>query len=144
MSHVSYLEPIHGMRRLAPYFAQLQNHAVVEIGPGLNPVTNYFQCKDYRSAEASYPDDGLSVLKKMGDKSAIVVSFGVIDDKILRREQNSITKQLTSRYIEELVQEIQRVMHPFAVIFGADARKYMGEPYMDIITPSSGGVYFPK
>ncbi len=132
------------MRRVAPYFAQLRDHFVVEIGPGTNPITNHFQCKDYISAEASYPEDGLSVLRKMSDKSAIVVSFGVIDDTILLSERNAITSQLTRRYIDELVREIRRVMNPFAIIFGANAQKYMGEPDLDIISPSSGGVYLQK
>ncbi len=144
MSHVSYFETIRSMRRLVPYFDQLQNHDVVEIGPGLNPVTNYFQCKDYRSAEAHYPDDGLSVLKKMGDKSAIVVSFGVIDDAVLVSTSTSFRKQLCARYIDELVQEIKRVMNPFSIVLGRHATKYMGEPHMDITIPSFGGVYLQE
>jgi hypothetical protein len=144
MSNVSYFETIHKSRRLAPYFAQLQHHPVLDIGPGENPVTNHFPCKEYRSAENYFPQDGLSVLKKMGDKSAIVVSFGVIDDSILLTTRNATLEQLTTRYIDELVQQIRRVMNPFAIIFGQKAQKYMGEPDMDITSPSSGGVYFQK
>ena len=144
MSDTSYFETVVRMTRLVPYFAQLKHHPVVEIGPGKNPVTNHFPCKEYRSAEARYREDGLSVLKTMDDRSAIVVSFGVIDDDVLLSTRNAITESLTTRYIDELVQEIQRVMNPFAIIFGQDAGKYMGTPAMPIISDESGGLYFPK
>ncbi len=142
MSDVSYLGIVHDYKKLAPYFAKLRNHPVVEIGPGDNPITNYFPCKDYIYAEGHYPRDGLSVLRKRSDKSAIVVSFGVIDDTVLLDTLTQAREQLTARYINELVQEIKRVMSPFSIIFGRSATKYMGEPDLDLI--GKGGVYLQK
>lgn len=145
MPDVGYLEIVRDSEKLAPYFAKLKNHSVVEIGPGSNPITNYFPCKDYTFAEGHYPRDGLSVLRRMGDKSAIVVSFGVIDDYVLLDSLTSFRKQLCARYIDELVQEIKRVMNPFAIIFGRHATKYMGEigePSLGLV--GYGGVYLQK
>ncbi len=142
MPGVGYLEIVHDSEKLAPYFAELKNHSVVEIGPGNNPITNYFPCKDYSYAEGHYPGDGLSVLRKMGDKSAIVVSFGMIDDCVLLDTSSPARAQLTTRYINELVQEIRRVMNPFAIIFGLSAKHYMGESDLDLV--GWGGLYLQK
>ncbi|MBI2137678.1 hypothetical protein HYU12_04120 [Candidatus Woesearchaeota archaeon] len=87
MSHIPQITHlVSRMERLdafAPFFYQLQHHPVVEIGPGEHPITEFFPCKEYTSAENYYPGDGLSVLRKMPDKSAVVFSFGVIDDGVL-------------------------------------------------------------
>ncbi len=142
MPETSYLELVHDSKELAPYFAELNKHRVIEIGPGRNPITNHFRCGDYSYAESDWPRDGLSVLRKRGDRSAIVVSFGVIDDCVLLDTLTPAREQLTSRYIHELVQEITRVTNPFAIIFGLDAQKYMGEPDLNLV--GRGGVYLQK
>lgn len=141
MSNVSYLETIKNSSRLRPYFLRLQDHKVIEIGPGNKPVNTLYSCKDYIGAPG-YPNDGLSVLRKVPTGSAVVVSFGVIDDSILGGNLPRQKGELAKRYIEELVQEINRVANPFSIVVGLDAEKYMGAP--DISVAGRGGVYFLK
>ena len=141
---VPYLDVVLEDDNLQPYFSFLKDHRVVEIGPGKNPIIKHYDCKEYIAALGYYPHDGLSVLKKEDDASAVVVSFGVIDDSVLKNLPSQ--KSLSSKYIEELVEEIWRVMNPFGIIFGRDAQKYMGEPNIPVIDyyPIAGGIYFPR
>jgi len=144
MSDTSYLESFFNSRYLIPYFEELKNHEVIEIGPGDNPINKHFPCKEYSEAHGYPPHDGLSVLREKKDASVVVVSFGVIDDCILMpKHRNS---ELLLKYVEELVNEIKRVTNPFSIIVGNSAQKYMGNP--DIPTSSdwlkSGGVYLRK
>ena len=150
MSHTPQITHfVQRMERLdpfTPFFSQLKNHPVVEIGPGEHPITEFFQCKEYTAAEGYYPNDGLSVLRKMPDKSAVVFSFGVIDDDVLGASSSYTPpkqKQICTRYINELVDEIRRVAYPFAFIHGADTQKYMGQPDVTHY-PKDGGVYLAK
>jgi len=144
MSNISYLEDAMDFTMLQPYFSALKDYRVVEIGPGDNPVTKHYNCKEYVAAEGYYPNDGLSVLKKEGDASGVVVSFGVIDNDVLIDKSNGVRENLTVRYINELVGEIRRVINPFGIIIGGNVSKYMGEPDIPAIDSDTelGGVYF--
>ena len=145
MSYVSYMELALLCDSLQPFFSAMNNHSVIEIGPGINPITSHYDCMEYVAAEGHYPSDGVSVLRKEDDASVVVVSFGVIDDAVLMgtSNPNNAGGVLTARYINELVKEIRRVANPFCMIVGNDALKYMGEP--DISTfdfdHGCGGVY---
>ena len=141
MEDASYLKSVLDYPTLLPYFLDLRNHRTIEIGSGDNPINNHYPCREYVSAEGFYPKDGLSVLKKEGDESAAVVAFGVIDDCILKSFSRK-REGLAHRYIEELVEEIKRVMSPFAIIIGLDAQKYMG--IADVSMDTLGGVYIRK
>jgi len=138
----SYLNTALTIERLHPFFSDLINYKVLEIGPGDNAINKYYNCKEYITAVANYPNDGLSILRKQDDKSLVVVSFGVIDDCILCSNKNKLMKQ----YLEEMVIEIKRVMNPFSIIIGLDAEKYMSVAdikAMDRWT-KMGGIYFQK
>lgn len=143
MSSVSYLEIVLEDNKLSHYFSDLKNHRVVEIGPGNNSITKHYKCKEYIVADGHYPNDGLSILKKEKDNSAVVISFGVIDDDILKDKLTRAREGLSTRYINELVKEIRRVMNPFGIIIGNNAEKYLGEPDVSAILSCSkiGGVY---
>src|SRR3989338_2939441 len=75
---VSFLEVALQSPNLRPHFLALNSHRVIEIGPGKNPVTDHYSCREYFAANDRYPSDGLTVLKKENDASAVVVSFGII------------------------------------------------------------------
>lgn len=94
----------------------------------------------------------MSVLKQQQDASAVIVSFGVLDDEILGIITEGVMRlfgrgsDVCSRYAKELAHEIKRVMNPFGLIVGTSAAKYMGEPDVPAIRsdPRYGGVYFRK
>ncbi|MEK6886264.1 MAG: hypothetical protein AABW88_00345 [Nanoarchaeota archaeon] len=138
--YVPYSSVAMERKELLPFFNELKEHEVLEIGPGNNPINKHFPCKKYSAALGYYPHDGLSLLRKKPSASAVVVSFGVIDDSILGK------KEINKRYIDELVKEIRRVMNPFSIIFGTDAEKYLGKPDVLAIElrPDVGEVYHPK
>ncbi len=138
----SYLNMALKIETLYPFFLDLKNYKVLEIGPGCNPINKYYSCKEYITAYGNYPNDGLSILKKQDDKSLVIVSFGVIDDCILSSHKNKLTKQ----YIEELVIEIKRVMNPFSIIIGLDSEKYIGNADINLSNELNnlGGVYLEK
>jgi len=138
--HIRFLDNFLIRRGMAKYFDELKSHAVVEIGPGNNQVTEYVACKEYTAAKGSFPNDGLSVLRKMPDNSAVVVSFGVFDDSTL----NPFEKGINLRYAEELAEEVKRVMMPFSIIIGSEAKKYLGKPDIFYEWDRFGGVYFRK
>ena len=142
MTDVSYFDVVKDMRRLRPFFLSLQDKRVVEIGPGNRPVNAHYRCNGYISAPG-YPNDGLTVLSREPARSAVVVSFGVLDDSILGgNASRQGPRDLAKQYIEELVLEIRRVANPFSIIIGLDAEKYVGAP--DIEAAGAGGVYFNK
>ncbi|MBS3103172.1 hypothetical protein J4458_07050 [Candidatus Woesearchaeota archaeon] len=89
---VSFLEVALQSPNLRPHFLALNSHRVIEIGPGKNPVTDHYSCREYFAANDRYPSDGLTVLKKENDASAVVVSFGVIDDDILKDDRRRVRK----------------------------------------------------
>ncbi|MEK6886366.1 MAG: hypothetical protein AABW88_00890 [Nanoarchaeota archaeon] len=146
-SDVSYLSTAMECRELLPFFNDLRNHKVIEIGPGNNPVNKHFPCGEYSAAHGHHPQDELSVLRKEKDSSAVVVSFGVMDDNILSGE-----REVNKNYIEELVGEIRRVMNPFSIIFGSEAEKYLGKANVPAMPdclesspwPKYGGIYCRK
>ncbi len=147
---LSYLRGALTSRKFLPTFSLLKDHRVLEIGPGANPVNTYFPCGDYESASGIYPDDGLSLLRKQADASAVVVSFGVIDDTILKfRQYLAPRPELLDQYVEEVVTQIRRVMNPFSIIYSLDARHYMGDPDTPTIGEGEawikyGGLYLRK
>lgn len=147
MEDTSYLETALESSNLEPYLSALKDHPIIEIGPGNNPVNEHYPCKEYAAAYGRYPNDGLSILRKEEDSSAIVVSFGVMDYCVLKGKGFGLkNSDLSSRYIEELVGEIKRVINPFGIIIGLNAKEYMGVPDVLAFThwDKVGGVYFPK
>ncbi|MBI2145297.1 hypothetical protein HYU18_03150 [Candidatus Woesearchaeota archaeon] len=142
MSEASCLGLFLEERALQPWFKLLKSSRVIEIGPGLNPIASYFPCGEYVAAEAHTGIDGLTVLRRQPERSAVVVSFNVIDDFVLGAGYELYGEALNSRYACELAEEIKRVMNPFAIILGADATKYLGRP--DIPALNFGGVYLPQ
>ena len=148
MSGISYFESYRGRKRFLPYFDLLSSHRVIEIGPGVHPVNEYYLCGEYIDAAPPYPNDGLSVLRRQPDASAVVVSFGVIDGTILAASFETMSPEKTrllERYITELAEEIKRVMNPFAIVVGLDAERYLGKPHVYCSDGSPhGGVYIPN
>jgi len=138
MSHISVLGHVLDLEFLHPYFEALRNHDVFEIGPGYNPVTSHYPCRTYQAADVKHDNDGLSVLRTKSDSSLVVVSFGVFDDDVLGGRHD----EMCERYGQALGREIKRVMSPFAIIIGRDARKYIGKA--DVRFVGLGGVYFRK
>lgn len=63
----------------------LSDKKVIELGPGLNPFNTFFPCGTYTGVQphTSYPEtqeeyilnDGLSYLRELPDKSAVIISF---------------------------------------------------------------------
>lgn len=99
----------------------------------------------YEAAEGVYPKDGLSVLRKHADASAVVVSFGVLDGSILKSLwRNPRLASVADRYVAELIEEIHRGMSPFAIIVGNHAEKYLGMADVPHESVDLGGVYFKK
>jgi len=139
----SYLDQMPLSDEIQAYFERLREHDVLEIGPGQNPVNERYACGSYESASGSYPDDGLSVLKEKADDSRVVVSFGVFCDDVLISDFRSESKDLAQRYAEELGEEVERVASPFAIIYGTDVAKYLGEPDIPVLpsSPEAGGVF---
>lgn len=54
-----------------------------------------------------------------------------------------VTPTLTRRYIDELIGHMQRVMHPFALILGSEAEKYLSKPAVEYFD-QMGGIFLPK
>jgi len=135
---------------MAPYWEQLCNHRVIEIGPGASPINRDWKCKEYIGVQP-FPcnvkgigddyvlKDGLSFLREQEDSSAIIVSFGVLDESVLN--PLSIGGELGERYINEFAGEIKRVSHPFAIVIGFDASKYLGIPNIFEVPARMGGIY---
>ena len=144
LSSLGFFLQIEGFEKRFPFFNELRNHNVIEIGPGKNPVNSHFQCGSYCAADGEYPNDGLSFLRRKKSESAVVVSFGVIDDVILMLDHKDETIGL--RYVNDLITEIKRVSKPFSLIAGADVQKYMGMPDVPILDNCTeyGGIYYPK
>jgi len=121
---------------LMPYFEKLVEYRVIDIGPGEEPINDYFKCKEFagvqpfESFSEEYSgkyiiDDGLSHLRKQDDNSAVVVSFGVIDDCILNLGWGN---KLSDQYALELSENIARVSSPFAILIGSSVNKFFGKP----------------
>lgn len=156
--NISYYSTTKSLQNIAEdYFNKLRNHRVIEIGPGGHPINLDWPCKEYIGVqphkcyvpeiggENYILEDGLSFLRKQPDSSAIVVSFGVLDEDVLRYCSlfNSQATMLSEKYIKEIASEIKRVSSPYAIIVANAARDYLGEPNL-IKNPSfiiPGGVY---
>ena len=150
--YCSYLNTALKLKPLVPFLQRLRKHRVLEIGPGRNPITGHYKCREYTEAIARSPLDGLSTLRKMEAKSAVVVSFGVFDAIILEPPGESARIRTTQRaYALELVEEVRRVMYPFGILFGSNAAYYFGDADVrgfegeeKILGRPYGGVYFSK
>lgn len=124
--------------RLVPFFKKLSEHKVVEIGCGKDPVKETYPCGEYVEAER-FRLDGLTVLENEDPKSAVVVSFGVIDKSILRMGDH----ELFDCYAERLFFEIKRVSYPFSILYGKDVERYFGKPDISVGERiKGGGVYY--
>lgn len=127
---------------LKPFLEYVRDHHVIEIGPGGHPLNKFVKCGSYIGvqpfeyhvpgigAENYVIEDGLTYLRNLPDNSAVVVSFGVMDEDVLNYTPTSEAsrKGLPSRYMKELAQEIRRVSTPFAIVVGSSVSHYMGEP----------------
>jgi len=138
--HLSVVESFRNRKELRHWFNELKNHKVIEIGPGYHPVNELYKCKEYCGVgwgDVSYiKNDGLSFLRIQPDSSAVIVSFGVLEDAVLRSEG----------YANQLSEEIERVSSPFSIICAFDAMKYMGIPNIKAHSCASswGGIYLDK
>ena len=142
MSDVSYFATATISEEIQQWMLMLKEHRVIKIGPGHNPVNRHYPCGQYIAAEASGGGDGLTVLRKEGDKSAVVVSFGVFDRAVIGGivpPRN--VAPLIDRYLHQLVEEVRRVSFPFAVLTGHDVPELFGAPTIQL--PGRGGVYLP-
>jgi len=150
----NYVEGIRRKEKLKPFLDLLADHAVVEIGPGGHPLNNFYQCGSYTGVqphpcfvpniggEKYVLSDGLSYLRALSDNSAVVVSFGVLDEDVLNYGFSN--SHLSERYMQELAREIRRVAYPFAIVVGNNANKYMGVPDEVPAEITQGGVYVFK
>ena len=142
LSDTHFIDLIIESRNARTYLDALKDHRVLEIGPGIKPINSIFPCREYISATRKKGEDGLSLLKRMEDRSAVVVSFGVIDDTILKRKMYKHS-HLKERYLEELIVQIKRVGFPFSIHIGLKVREYLGEPSIPAYnSPGNlGGIY---
>jgi len=130
-----------------PYFSELEDHDVIEIGPGQNPVCRFFRCKSYKGVQPFVSrgelggdyllTDGLSYLKTEPDNSAVVCMVG-LDDFVL----GNFGSNLHQAYVFQLAREIRRVSHPFAIVLGGDAKTWLGTADIGLeLSDRWGGVY---
>lgn len=131
------------------YLKKLPDYKVIEIGPGKKPVIKDWPCKEYIGVQP-FPfeidtgidnatfvqEDGLTFLRKQEDSSAVVISFGVLDDAVL----GFFRLPLQEQYKQELAGEIRRVSYPFAIVIGAFVDIYLGKANIPS-APYFGGIY---
>jgi hypothetical protein len=164
-SHVSGLRIFYDMlphfrqNEIRQYVVMLKDHPVIELGYGKSPLHRLFECGEYigvdpfsdplvnaKGTKIRYvKEDALTFLRKCRPSSAIVVSFGLLDNAVLGLPDklNPRNKKLM-QYREELAEMIRGVAHPFALLYGSDAEKIMGKPDIPL-TPGQpiGGIYLP-
>lgn len=90
---------------------ELQGKKMIELGSASRDQAKiHFECdfkvKDYSYADPQYNTDGLSYLMKQPSNSAIVTSFGVLEDGVL---YSDFKVPGLNKYTELLGQEIYRV-----------------------------------
>ena len=84
----------------------------------------------------------VSFLRKQETNSAVIVSFGVMDELVLATgiHHNKIPQGI--KYMQELSEEIKRVSSPFAIIVGHRCTTYLGNADIyNIDWHGFGGVY---
>ena len=168
-AHVSDLRAFNDMRphlknsEISKHLAMLKNHPVIELGYGRSPLYLMIECAAYTGVDP-YPymnnwtfpkppkakfvqEDALIFLRTQRPLSAIIVSFGLLDESILGplNELDSDRKKRALQYQEELAENIRTVAHPFALLYGADTEKIMGKPDIPFIPSHTrlGGIYLP-
>lgn len=70
---------------------------------------NVFKSKSYEGCDPQYNVDGLTFLLKQQDESAIITSFGVLEDGVLYMIGCDRIHNLLSKYTAELGRQIYRV-----------------------------------